>query len=388
MLNWLILGGGIQGTYLSHVLRRTCEVPAEKIRVLDPEAEALAGWMRCTKNTGMTYLRSPMVHHIDLAPASLKHFSKKWREGRVSIAPYERPKLAMFNAHCRHVIESNGLDELRVQGRALEMTLEENHVAVETDGGVLRARRVVTALGAAPPRRPDWAHTMVRDGGVVHHLFDPDFCSDCLEVDGLTVVVGAGISAAQFALKALARGGEKVIIVAKNPPLVHQFDADPGWLGPKYMNRFSRERDVVVRRRLIRGARYRGSMPSDVYRRMERARRAGDLVWLQGTVDQAVWEGGSAVMRVADQTLVADRVILATGFEVAPPGQSMIQALAKRHQLPLSPCGYPETDRFLRWHPRLFTAGALGELTLGPVARNIAGGRRAGNLLSYLMKRA
>lgn len=388
MLNWLVIGGGIQGTYLSHVLTGVCHVPVDKIRVLDPEDEALAGWVRRTNNTGMTYLRSPMVHHLDLPPNSLKQFSRKWRERRVSIAPYERPKLSMFNAHCRHVIQSNDLDALRIQGRALSLSLADKHVAVETDQGVLRARRVITALGAAPPRQPDWAAALRKDGAAVSHLFDPAFCSDCAPVDGLTVVVGAGISAAQFALKALHRGGERVVIVAKNPPLVHQFDADPGWLGPKYMNRFNREKDVIVRRRLIHGARYRGSMPSDVYRRMEKERRDGRIMWLQGSVDRAVFQDGMVVIGVGDQTLVADRVLLATGFETAPPAQGMIESVAKRANLPLSPCGYPKTDRFLRWHPRLFTAGALGELTLGPVARNIAGGRRAGNLISYLVNRA
>ncbi|CAM2066661.1 FAD/NAD(P)-binding protein [Sulfidibacter corallicola] len=388
MLNWLIVGGGIHGTYLSHLLRHACGVPDAKIRVLDPEDGALAGWFRNTKNTGMAYLRSPMVHHIGLTPSSLKQFSKKWRERKCSIAPYERPKLSMFNAHCRHVIERHRLEDLREQGRAERILLKGNHVVVESDRGQLVARRVVLALGSAAPRVPAWAAGLQQQGVMVNHLFAPDFCSDCLPVHGLTVVVGAGISAAQFALKALERGAERVVVISKKAPQVHQFDADPGWLGPKYMNRFNRERDFGLRREMISRARRRGSMPSDVYHRLEHQRRAGEVLWLEGVVRQARQQDGQALLEVGNQSLVADRVILATGFDNTPPGQAMIEHLAQEHGLRRSPCGFPQTDRFLRWHPRVFMAGALGELSLGPVARNIAGARRAGNVLSYLLRRS
>jgi hypothetical protein len=36
-------------------------------------------------------------------------------------------------------------------------------------------------------------------------------------------------------------------------------------------------------------------------------------------------------------------------------------------------------DPNLRWHPRVFVSGPLAELELGPVSRNIAGARRAGD---------
>ena len=42
-------------------------------------------------------------------------------------------------------------------------------------------------------------------------------------------------------------------------------------------------------------------------------------------------------------------------------------------------CGYPIVDSELRWHPRIYVSGPLAELELGPVSRNIAGARRAGD---------
>jgi hypothetical protein len=65
MLEWLIIGGGIQGTYLSHFLTSRCGVPREYVRVLDPHEQPLACWQQWAENTGMQFLRSPDVHNLD-----------------------------------------------------------------------------------------------------------------------------------------------------------------------------------------------------------------------------------------------------------------------------------------------------------------------------------
>ena len=76
--------------------------------------------------------------------------------------------------------------------------------------------------------------------------------------------------------------------------------------------------------------------------------------------------------------LRVDRLVCATGFKGQRPGSRWLGRFAAERSLPLSPCGYPVLDRALRWHPRIHVSGALAELELGPVARNIAGARRAG----------
>jgi len=47
MLEWLIIGGGVQGTFISHYLTAVAGVPRERLRVLDPEPEPLARWYHC-----------------------------------------------------------------------------------------------------------------------------------------------------------------------------------------------------------------------------------------------------------------------------------------------------------------------------------------------------
>ena len=47
--------------------------------------------------------------------------------------------------------------------------------------------------------------------------------------------------------------------------------------------------------------------------------------------------------------------------------------------------GYPVLNPYLAWAPGLFALGALGELELGPVARNISGARRGGERIFRLL---
>jgi hypothetical protein len=44
-------------------------------------------------------------------------------------------------------------------------------------------------------------------------------------------------------------------------------------------------------------------------------------------------------------------------------------------------CGYPIVDQGLRWHEGIYVTGALAELEIGLVARNIIGARLAGERL-------
>ena len=69
----------------------------------------------------------------------------------------------------------------------------------------------------------------------------------------------------------------------------------------------------------------------------------------------------------------------ATGYESLRPGGSMIDELVATESLPCACCGDPIVDSNLCWHPRIYVTGPLAELELGPVSRNIAGARRAGD---------
>ena len=79
------------------------------------------------------------------------------------------------------------------------------------------------------------------------------------------------------------------------------------------------------------------------------------------------------------EKIQVDEILLATGFGKKPPGGKIIEEdLVQKAGLQVSEfCGFPIVDENLCWHPRIFVAGALAELELGPSARNIAGARLA-----------
>lgn len=376
-LDWLIVGGGIHGTHLSHLLTSARGVPRDRVRVIDREAAPLAAFFRCVDATGMRYLRSPGVHHLDLHPYALLQFGATRRRLGGFVAPYSRPTTTLFRAHCDHVIARHRLDDLRDRAEVLELRSCAGGFALETSAGRLEARRVVLALGAGDRlARPAWAAARPED----LHVFDPGFRRGELRPGEQVAIIGGGISAAQLALAAV-RIGARPLVLARHPLREHGFDSDPGWLGPKAMAGFD-TRPHADRRRLVDAARHRGSMPVELARAVRRAVRARALRWLQGEVEHVERGEHGAVLTVAGAAHAVDRIVLATGFERRRPGGAWLDAAVEVMGLACAACGYPIVNRALEWAPGLHVTGALAELELGPTARNIAGARAAGERLA------
>jgi glycine/D-amino acid oxidase-like deaminating enzyme len=385
MLDWLIIGGGVHGTHLSLHLTRVRRVPRDRLRVLDPHAEPLARWDACARNAGMGFLRSPYVHHIDIPSDSLLHFTDRG-EGKALksfIDPFFRPSTRLFAAHARHVIRKNQLDELRVAGRAGALSAIEGGYRVETENGSIETRKVLFALSASEmPLWPDWARALRDSGAPIDHVFDPRFERERVPAFRSAVVVGGGITGAQLAMALAARNPGNVTLLTPHTPRVHRFDSDPGWMGPRYLERFRSEPDMARRRASICAARHKGSMPAEVRGTLRRAAQLGKLAIRVGSVRQAVSSADTISLGCDDgTTLEADRVVLTTGFETRRPGGEWLDRAIADMGLPVAPCGYPIVDPSLCWHPGLYTTGALAELELGPVARNIIGARHAAERL-------
>ena len=369
--SWLIIGGGIHGVHIAARLIAEAGCDAGEVRILDPADALLARWRACTATTGMAYLRSPSVHNIDLDAWSLQRFAgePKHRSPGLFAAPYERPSLDLFNAHCDRVVEAYGLEALHVRGRA-------SACRVDCDG----ATQVVLAIGVG--EQPQWPAWVPSGDTRVQHIFAHGFSFPSAGAGQDVAVVGGGISAAQVALR-LVHEGHAVQLISRHTVREHQFDADPGWLGPKLMARFAREQDFGRRRAAITEARHRGSIPPDVQRELRRAIRDGRIEWHQADVAQVVEEKGARRLRLSNgRDVVVERVLLATGFSSGRPGGAMLDELIESASLPCAGCGFPIVDTALRWHPRVYVSGPLAELELGPTARNIAGARRAGERIA------
>lgn len=379
-LDWLIIGGGIHGVHVAARLLGEAGVAPERLGLVDPGERLLARWRASTAMTGMTHLRSPSVHNIGLDAGALRRFAGKGRSRGAGLfaGPYDRPALTLFNDHCDHVVDTFGLDGLHLRDRAIACSVDTGAVGVQLAGGrEVGAQNLVLAIGASEqPEWPDWAP---RGDRRVRHVFAPGAHAWPSRSQAVAVV-GGGISGAQVALRLLAEG-HQVHLVSRHALRVHQFDSDPGWLGPMYMAGFGRIRDLRQRRLRIAAARHKGSVPPDVQRALRRA-IAGELRWHEGEVEGLEPRSEGLELRLSTgAALEVQGVLLATGFSGQRPGGAMIDALIATASLPCAACGYPVVDSALRWHPRVYVTGPLAELELGPAARNIAGARRAGDRL-------
>jgi cation diffusion facilitator CzcD-associated flavoprotein CzcO len=381
-LEWLIVGGGVHGTHLSHVLVTRAGVAHDRVRVLDPQERPLETFWRVTGATGMRYLRSPGVHHVDLHPNALRRFAKKGAGKRLArfVFPYDRPGLDFFRAHTEHVVQEHRLASLRERCRATSISRLDHAYRVETNRGSFESRRVILALGLGEqPCVPAWARPLAGDARI-EHIFSPSFAREGVSSAPSVAIVGGGISAAQLAC-ALAAVGARVTVLARHAPRVHRFDSDPSWLGPKAMTGFARTQDALARRRMIASARHRGSMPPEVAAELHRETRSGRVTWLEAEVlaADATASGIRLTLDRGTDAVEAARVVLATGFESHRPGGTLLTEDAiDRLGLACAGCGYPLVSPRLEWAKGLFVSGPLAELELGPTARNIAGARAAG----------
>lgn len=369
MLEWVIVGGGLQGSHLALVLRARLGVAESDIRVVDDAPAPFARWRARATACAMTWLRSPQVHHLGLRSDSLRSMAPRLGFDHAFTAPYQRPATALFDAHCTALMTAWGLDRLREQDRVVHIEACGDGYRVHGRCGVWRTRRVLLAPGPAAPRRPAW-------GPDLPHVFDLGFKRQAL-LGATLAVIGGGLSAAQLALAAASEGWQ-VRVIAPYAPRVADFDSQPCYAGPRCLRPFLAE-DWRGRRRRITQARNPGTLPRDVAATLAQTLRQGRITWHQG---RAEWVDDAGVRLGRGRRVGADAVVLATGFADRRPGGALVEELLARWSLPLAPCGYPVLDRRLQWRPGLFVAGRLAELELGPMAGNIRGARLAGERLA------
>lgn len=384
---WLIVGGGIHGVHLAARLLVEGKVHPDHLMIVDPAARLLDRWRSCTSVTGMRFLRSPAVHHLDVHHASLQHFAgNNWKSRRSGFAePYGRPALSLFNQHSDQLIRSLGLDALHRRDRVVLTKPHRSGVQVKlARGGWVEAQNVILAIGTSEqPSWPDWAP---QSHSRVQHIFEPGFQDWPTDQGERVAVVGGGISAVQVALR-LASEGHQPRLVTRHGFRIHQFDSDPVWLGPRVRIDFDRHRQTSRRREIITEARHRGSIPPDVSLALRRALKEEKIIWDQQIVEEVFSSDEILGIQFQDGRVVeADRILLATGFSPVRPGGKMVKELADYADLPCAECGFPIVDASLRWHKWVRVSGPLAELEVGPVSRNIAGARMAGDRLISTVK--
>ncbi len=361
----------------------------------------------------MAYLRSPFVHHLGLEPNSLRDFAYHYgRERNIEnrdlfLGQYSRPSLPLFQSHLRQVLADGELPSIHVRDRVRRLRRVSGGWLLETNASALRARNVVLCLGLSEQLAwPDWAKAASASGAAIQHVLGDTYCDP--PADARVVVIGGGITAAQLAIK-LARqtlGGPhhapsadagndfprqaRVTLLTRHPLRVHEFDANPGWMGPKFLAGFHQEPSWPRRRELIQMARQRGTVPSEVHQELTAMEQRGSLSVRKDEIVQVMPPPHSKGLRCQTHShaLSAHHIVLCTGYQAARPGGELVDDLVSSMDLPVAPCGYPVLPETLEWCQGLFVSGPLAELELGPVSRNILGARMAaGRMLRATRRR-
>ncbi|UOQ84666.1 FAD/NAD(P)-binding protein [Gracilibacillus salinarum] len=382
MYKWIIIGGGVQGCCVATRLLEN-GVNKKEMLVIDTYPEPMYMWQTLTAKTGMPYLRSPSVHHLGADPFSLKKYSRHQDYARPFKGRYARPRLDMFNQHSMDEMNKVGIQRCWRQGTVKELTWSNGCWEVKTSNNqVVRGECVVLAMGVNHQAHyPEWA-CPYKKAATISHVFDME---TPLPHEGDIVIVGGGMTAAHLAYTLSDKNTiHSVTLVKRHPFRIKDFDSDPGWLGPKNLRNYQKMNCYSERRKVIQEARHRGSITSELHVKLRKQVRNGKLTIITEEIHGAKTIDDTVELFVTnDKSISGHSLILATGAESRLPGEEWLKKTIKQWDLPCSSCGFPIVSSSLKWKRGLYVAGALAELEIGPVSRNIAGARKAAERIAY-----
>jgi cation diffusion facilitator CzcD-associated flavoprotein CzcO len=397
-----IVGAGPQAlTLVTHLLQKKATLRS-RLRVFDPSGQWLHRWHHQFATLEIPHLRSPAVHHPDPDPHALRSFAV----GRAEelFPPYDLPGTALFSDFCHQVIQQWRVGGLVEPAQVVGLTPVPQRLSLRpprlrltmADGQTVVARRVVLALGGGMTHVPSWVAEV-----------PPGYPSDRLchakavDLRGVhlqgeqVLIVGSGLTSAHLAVGAVHRGAT-VFMMARRQFYEKLFDAEPGWLGPKYLKGFWAEPDWHRRWQMIQTARNGGSLTPALMTQLRRYAREGRVQFVEHCqVTQARWQSGQwgvqcdregAHVCLAHQAI--HRIWLATGDRLDIDQWSLLSEMRQCYPIPIIQ-GLPVLDEHLRWPGQnLFMMGGAAALHLGPVARNLYGGRMASDRIVPALTKA
>ncbi|MDQ0257309.1 thioredoxin reductase [Evansella vedderi] len=380
MFDWVIIGGGVHGCTVASYLIKSGKTTADKLRVIDPHHEPMFRWKRNTSLIGMEFLRSPSVHHLDMDPLSLHKYAKKMQEDRAFYGEYDRPSLDLFNNHCNDLLQQLNIFDSWHTGKVTKVEKNKGVWNVYTDASeiILGKNLVITISINDQLNIPEWAVAAKGQTSIpMYHIFEEGL-PNLKELKTPVIVVGGGITAAHLTINLSSIYPGDVILLKRHPFRVYPFDSDPGWLGPKNLSSFHKINDYEKRRNLIQQARHKGSIPRELNNSLKRLQRRQQIHIVDGEVVSVGEDTDTFTVQLENKSkLKGGALLLATGFNPSRPGKGWLKELIHKHQLKCAKCGYPIVNESLEWCEHLYVSGALAELEIGPVSRNISGARKA-----------
>ena len=376
-----IIGAGPHAlTLVAHLLQKR-QTMKGKIVVFDPSGTWISSWKQQFAALEIPHLRSPAVHHPHPNPFALRKFSESRSEEL--FPPYDLPGTHLFEDFCEDVITSYQLQEQVVPLAITSVKPSFGHFRPQfqlllEDGQMVTARRVVLATGSGKIHIPDWVN-QISSPYPEHKLCH----SQTVDLRKLqlksqrVLIVGGGLTSGHLAVGAIARGA-KVNLMMRRHLSEKLFDAEPGWLGPKYLKGFF-EGDWEQRWMMIQQARNGGSMTPAIATQLRKEHHRGNIrIDENCQIVKAEWLSHNWQVECSDGHIFeCDYIWLATGTKFDVTTEPLLQDILTAYPIQIVK-GLPVLDSYLRWPGcELFIMGGLAALQVGPTARNLSGARMA-----------
>ena len=390
-----IIGGGIHGVSIALRLLRDMPTAAKHLAVVDRHPHPLTQWRSKTERQGMTFLRSPAVHHITPDALGIVEYAERHNRTNALAPPYSQPSTQLFWDFCNDVLAGSGLqipptrDNIYYQFDVAKLRWDKGagrfpFRLISTNNEGFRSGCVVLAIGSddcayVPPELVQWQRRYPDQ--ILHaSQFSVDG-ADKRDGKDKIVIVGGGLTAGTLA-KSLGERGHHVALIARKGLKTEQFDFPPVWLGPKALAEFASETDFQRRYEIIQQNRGEGSITPDIMEALLNTPKVD--IYPETRIHNITTEKEDLpTRRLRVETTCSvmtdvSRVIFATGYRFDLRRYGFLTELLAQHHTPLV-CGLPQLDTDLQLHPieNLFGSGTIAQLQIGPASGNIAGANLA-----------
>ncbi len=384
-----IIGGGIHGVSIAIRLLREVPTAASRLTIVDRYPLPLTQWRRKTECQGMTFLRSPAVHHISPDALGIVEYAERHNRTSELAPPYAQPSTQLFWDFCNAAFTELTPPQIYYRFEVAKLRWDKGagefpFRLISTNNEGFRSGCVILAIGAddcayIPPEFMQWQRQYPEI--ILHASQFAINAGNEQGSGGKIVIVGGGLTAGTLA-KSLRERGHGVALIARKELKVEQFDFPPVWLGPKALTEFANETDFLRRYDIIQQNRGEGSITPDI---MESLVSASNVDLYPKTCIRNIIanEKCPVARRLQIETTRGtitnvSRVILATGYQFDLRRYGFLADLIAKHPIPLVR-GLPCLDDDLQLYPvqNLFGSGSIAQLQIGPAAGNIAGANLA-----------
>ncbi len=169
-----IIGGGIHGVSIAIRLLRDIPVAAKCLAIVDRHPQPLTQWRSKTERQGMTFLRSPAVHHITPDALGIVEYAERHNRTNELAPPYSQPSTQLFWDFCESARAESGLqipstrNSVYYQFDVAKLRWDKGagrfpFRLISTNSEGFRSSCVILAIGAddcayVPPEFVQWQH--------------------------------------------------------------------------------------------------------------------------------------------------------------------------------------------------------------------------------------